>query len=229
MQGTANTVPAVDPKLQKRLESFLTSVDKKYRTPLATNVSTLVSDRWDPQASSCADVFMDLLRQETGAQVALYNGGGFRSELPAGDVTQVSIMNVFPFNGVVYTAELKGSDLRKAVEHGLDNKKYGFLRFSGLKVVGRVDLPEGQRIVDLKLSDGTDVKDDQLYKISTNDFLLSGGDDYSMVKNATQVVKKGLEVPFMKKALQKKQKIDYHPDNRLQIAGTTEAAAQHHK
>ena len=63
------------------------------------------------------------------------------------------------------------------------------------------------------------MKDDQTYRIFTNDFLLSGGDDYTMLKNATNVVKKGLEVPFFKKAVIAQKKIDYQSDNRLQIVG----------
>jgi hypothetical protein len=41
-----------------------------------------------------------------------------------------------------------------------------------------------------------------------------------MLKNATNVVKKGLEVPFIKKAVVNQKKIDYQSDNRLQIIGS---------
>jgi len=217
MQSTADTRERPDPKLKKQLDDFLTAVDKKYRTPLATNLRFLANDRWDPYGSPCGEILTDLMRKEAGVQIALYNGGGFRAGLPSGNVTMVNLMDIFPFNGVLLTASLKGSDLRKAVEHGLDNKKYGFLRFSGLKVTGLVDRAEGSRIRELKLTDGSELKDDQTYTIITNDFLLSGGDDYTMLKNATNVVKRGLEVPFMKKALKKQQQLDYRPDNRLQI------------
>jgi 5'-nucleotidase/UDP-sugar diphosphatase len=219
IDDVAETTEGYYPKLKARLDGFLKAVDDKYRSTIATNMRPLANDRWDPYGSPCAEVMTDLMRKESGVQIAMYNGGGFRAGLPAGNVTMVNIMDIFPFNGTVFTADLKGSDLRKAVEHGLDNKKYGFLRFSGLKVKGRTDLPEGNRIIELKLSDGTDVKDDQTYRILTNDFLLSGGDDYTMLKNATNVVKKGLEVPFIKKAVETQKKIDYQSDDRLQIVG----------
>jgi 2',3'-cyclic-nucleotide 2'-phosphodiesterase (5'-nucleotidase family) len=64
--------------------------------------------------SPCAEVLTDLMRKETGVQIAMYNGGGFRDGLPAGNVTMVNIMDIFPFNGTVYTADLKGSDLTQS-------------------------------------------------------------------------------------------------------------------
>jgi 2',3'-cyclic-nucleotide 2'-phosphodiesterase (5'-nucleotidase family) len=227
IQSTANTVARPDPKLKKRLDDFTNAIDKKYRAPLATNVRALTNDRWDPY-SSCAQVLTDLMRKETGVQVVLYGGGSIRAGMPAGQISMVNIMSIFPFNGALYTADLKGSDLRKAVEHGLDNKKYAFLRFSGLKVSGLVGKPEGQRIVELKLADGSEVKDDQTYKIMTNKFLLGGGDGYAMMKNATNVVMIGSEVSFMKKAIIKQQKIDYQPDNRLTILDSLETTGVRH-
>ena len=227
IQGTANTIERPDPKLKKRLDDFIAAVDKKYRTPIATNVQALTNNRWDPY-SSCAQALTDLMCKEAGVQIVLYNGGGFRTGLPAGQVSMVNIMDIFPFNGSLCIADLKGSELRKAVEHGLDNKKYGFLRFSGLKVVGLVEKPEGHRILELKLADGSEVKDDQTYKILTNEFLLNGGDDYTMLKSATNVIKRGSEVPFLKKAIVKQQKIDYRPNNRLTIIDSLESNSEQH-
>ena len=228
IKNVANTTARPDPKLKKRLDEFLASVDKKYRTPIATNVQALSNNRWDPY-STCGDAMTDLMRKETNVQIALYNGGALRSGLPAGSVSMVDIMNIFPYGGTLVTADLKGSDLRKAIEHGLDNKKYGFIHFSGLKVTGRVDQPEGSRIIELKLADGTDIKDEQTYKVVLGSFLLGGGDNYVMLKNATNVVSRGLDVAFMRKAIEKQQKIDFLPDNRLQIVGpVTDSSIRHH-
>ena len=229
LQDVSQTRVKVEVPLAERLQEFLAAVDKKYRTPLAENTRALVSDRWDPYGGTCANAFTDLMRTQAGVQVVLYNGGGFRSGLPAGKLTTVNLMDVFPFNGTLYTLTLKGSDLKQAVAHGLDNEKYGFIRFSGLQVTGRVNAPEAERVSALTLSDGTPVTDDQTYTVLTNDFLLNGGDGYTMFKNAQNVVKVGSEVSFMKKALQAAGKIDYQEDGRLKLTDFgLGAAVKHH-
>lgn len=230
LQETAGTRVKIDLALSNKLQTFLSAVDTKYRTPLAYNERALVSDRWDPYGGTCAEVLTDLLRRESGAQVVIYNGGGFREGLPAGNLTMVNLMDVFPFNGTVYLIDLKGSDLKKIIAHGLDNKKYGFVRFSGLKVTGQVNAPEAERVQSVTLLDGTPVMDERYYKVLTNDFLLSGGDDYVMFKNARNIVKKGLEIPLVKKAVQRAGKIDYQSDGRLNITdfGLGAQTVKHH-
>lgn len=230
LQETATTRVKTEPALFNRMQDFLNAVDAKYRTPLAYNERALVSDRWDPYGGTCAEVLTDLLRKESGAQVVIYNGGGFREGLPAGNLTMVNLMDVFPFNGTVYLVDLKGSDLKKVIAHGLDNKKYGFVRFSGLKVTGQVKAPEAERIKDITFLNGDPVVDEQYYRVLTNDFLLSGGDDYVMFKNAKNIVKKGLEIPLVKKAVQRAGKIDYQSDGRLNITdfGLGAQTVKHH-
>ena len=75
-----------------------------------------------------------VLKNGFKADVALYNGGAIRDTLPSGRVTVRDLLKIFPFDSTIYTAEVKGSDLRQVLEHGIGNPDISRLRFSGLQI-----------------------------------------------------------------------------------------------
>jgi hypothetical protein len=91
------------------------------------------------------------------------------------------------------------------------------LRFSGLKVVGRVNGPAAGRISSITFSDGTPVEDNRDYRVVLNEFMLNGGDGYTMFQQARNRVKLGGEASYVKKALQQAGRISYQLDDRLTV------------
>lgn len=78
----------------------------------------------------------DALRTTAEADVAFYNGGGLRSDLPAGEVTRGTLYACFPFNNEIKVFEMTGESLvavmlRNAAAES--DEKRGFLSFSGMK------------------------------------------------------------------------------------------------
>lgn len=140
-----------------------------------TNVSVL--GKWVCEA----------MAEATEAQIAFQNGGGLRTEIPAGDITYGLMYTVMPFDNTLVTMDLKGSDVLKAVEHGIDLPTAGFGSFSGLIVEYDPALTYGSKVTNIALADGTALDMEQTYKVVTNDFMLTGGDGYDF-SGATNVV-----------------------------------------
>ncbi|MEI6986448.1 MAG: 5'-nucleotidase C-terminal domain-containing protein [Rhodospirillaceae bacterium] len=126
-----------------------------------------------------------------GTQIAVINGGGIRTGLPAGQVTRGEVLEVLPFANTISTFDLLGSDLRAALEYGLSradnpgNDGTGrFLQVSGLRYSWDVTAPPGQRIVSVKVSrpDGSESEliPTATYHTATIDFLRTGGDGYTV-------------------------------------------------
>jgi 5'-nucleotidase len=63
---------------------------------------------------------------------------------------------------------------------------------SGLRVHFDLTKPPGERVVSAILLDGTSLDDAKLYSVTTNDFVLAGGDGYSEFAKGTDIVDTGV-------------------------------------
>ena len=62
----------------------------------------------------CADAYLD----QTGADIAVVNGGGIRASISAGDITLNDILKVHPFGNQICVLEVTGQQLLDALEFG---------------------------------------------------------------------------------------------------------------
>lgn len=60
----------------------------------------------------CADAY----RIVSGADIAMVNGGGIRADLPAGDISQGDIINVYPFGNTLCVVQASGQEILDALE-----------------------------------------------------------------------------------------------------------------
>jgi 2',3'-cyclic-nucleotide 2'-phosphodiesterase (5'-nucleotidase family) len=129
--------------------------------------------------SGFGNLVADFARELTGSDVALFNGGGFRASIPAGEVRMKHVYETFPFANELVTGTLTGAQLQAALDRSasLDpaDNPGGFLQVSGLRFVIR----EG-RAVDVTVS-GRPLDLQARYRAVMPDFLAAGGDGYSML------------------------------------------------
>jgi 2',3'-cyclic-nucleotide 2'-phosphodiesterase (5'-nucleotidase family) len=130
----------------------------------------------------------DAMRAAAGADVALQNGGGVRDtnpSLPAGDLTRKQLITVLPFGNVLQMAEVKGSVIKEALEHGVSSYPTpmgGFPQISGMTFTFNPLAPVGSRVLEVKVG-GEALDPDKSYSLATNDFTGPlGGDDYTMLR-----------------------------------------------
>jgi 2',3'-cyclic-nucleotide 2'-phosphodiesterase / 3'-nucleotidase / 5'-nucleotidase len=124
-------------------------------------------------------VIADAQRWKAGAQVAIMNAGGVRAPLQAGPATWGDLYQVHPFGNMLVVLELRGSDLRSVLEHAVRGE-VADAHVSGIRVRYDPDRPPGSRVVSALLEDGSELRDDGVYTVVTNDFLASGvGDGYA--------------------------------------------------
>ena len=126
----------------------------------------------------------DAMLDATGAEVALTNGGGIRASIEAGDITKNHIVTSFPFGNYLVTKEVKGKDIKAALEHGLSKypeQNGGFPHVAGITFTFNTANPAGSRVSDLMVG-GSPVDMEKAYLFVTNDFMAAGGDGYTMLK-----------------------------------------------
>lgn len=130
--------------------------------------------------------------------VAVENGGGIRGSLNKGDITYRDLLTVFPYGNTVQFKLITASTLYEVMELSLsanigyntstgilscqDNSPSGgFLQISGFSVYYDPNEPVNQKVKSIILDDNTVlVRDNLPIIIGTNNYLLSGGNSYSM-------------------------------------------------
>ncbi|HEX4983636.1 MAG TPA: 5'-nucleotidase C-terminal domain-containing protein, partial [Ilumatobacteraceae bacterium] len=147
-----------------------------------------------------------MLIKYPGLDAALTNSGGLRQDLliappsageQPGEITWGEVFGVLPFSNRTAIMSLTGAQLREALLNGFSpvcNPAIATGRFpqvSGLRTSFRCNgtTPE---IVTLTRSDGiTPIDPAETIRIVTNDFMLTGGDGYTVLTQGTDVLQPG--------------------------------------
>jgi len=69
--------------------------------------------------SNLANAIADSLREMTGTDFAIQNGGGVRASIPKGDITIKDVYTVLPFDNLVVAVEITGKQIWDVLEHGI--------------------------------------------------------------------------------------------------------------
>jgi 2',3'-cyclic-nucleotide 2'-phosphodiesterase (5'-nucleotidase family) len=124
--------------------------------------------------------------------IALQNGGGVRTTLPVGNITLADVFKVLPFGNTLAIMNLKGSEIKDALEHGLTTAPTtangAFLQVAGMRFTYDSSKPIGEKVqtIEVKGQDGnyTTLDSTKFYKVATNIFTAKGGDGFTMLGKA---------------------------------------------
>ncbi len=125
-----------------------------------------------------------------GAQIALQNGGGIRTSIPKGSITVGKVYEVLPFGNTLVVMDLKGSEIKAALENGVsqwENAAGRFLQVSGLRYTFDLARPAGDRVVkvEVRTKEGfLPLDPGATYRVVVNNFIANGGDGFTVLKEA---------------------------------------------
>jgi len=193
---TATVTP--DPDSQALVDTMQKGLDDTLNVAIGTTTTPLDSRRnvVRGEESTMGDLIADAMRLQSGADVALMNGGGIRADrtYDAGaTLTRRDILTELPFGNTLVVAELTGAQLAEALENAVSQVEKGAGRFaqvSGLTVVYDPKAEAGKRVTEVTVA-GAALDPAKVYKVAMNDYMLGGGDGYKMIKGAKQVVIEG--------------------------------------
>jgi len=135
--------------------------------------------------SSLGNVIADAYREKGKTQIALQNTGGMRTRIPQGKITWGNVFEVLPFQNTLVTLKLTGAQLKRTLGWDL-------LAVSGVNVQLDLKKPAGQRLISATMPDGTPINDTESYTITTNDFVLAGGDGFSELAKGSEIKDTGI-------------------------------------
>lgn len=130
--------------------------------------------------SNLGNLITNAMLYETGAQIAITNGGGIRASIEAGDITIGDVITVLPFGNYLVTLDVKGSDIILALENGVTDypaAKGAFPHVAGISFTFDPTKPAMERVTSV-IFNGQPLDPNAFYSVATNDFMAAGGDQF---------------------------------------------------
>lgn len=183
----ATEFTGTDAAVDKLVATYSTEQEKLLSEEIGYTVVDLDGIREHVRAgeTNLGDLTADAMRNATGADVAITNGGGIRASIDIGEITKKDIVTIFPFGNYVVTKYVTGASLLQALEHGASAYPEvlgAFLQVSGITYTIDATKAAGSRIVDPKVN-GTALDLTKDYLLASNDFIFVGGDGYTMLSD----------------------------------------------
>ena len=190
---TATVTP--DPEVAATVASLEQELSREMDVPLGTTSVELDSRNATVRGREAAigNLIADAMRARGRADVGLMNGGGIRAGKvypPGSPVTRRDVLAELPFGNHMVTIEVKGADLRAAIENGLSRLPALAGRFphvSGMRVEYDPQRPPGSRVLSIAVG-GAPLSPTRVYRVTTNDFVARGSDGSTSLTNIKPVV-----------------------------------------
>ena len=153
------------------------------------------------EQSNIGSTLADVLREDTGTDIALFPAGDIAGGIPGRELTSEDIAAVFSEDRVIAVTELTAPELKDILEiscshAAIDGKQYldkgasawdGFLQISGCAYVYDVTAPAGDRVLRIQV-DGADIDMDDTslrYTAAASGELLSGQYGYPRMESSS--------------------------------------------
>lgn len=177
------------------LKDFLYRSQSLLESMLNEEISLLLEplNHADEAESELGDLFTDLMKMHTDAEIAFINSGALRNNLQKGSLYLRQIYNMLPFGGNLVQGEIQGSTLEAILAHSLEflgnpQKGRGFLQVSGIEAVYRQDEAGNYYLNPQDIEVNGEVLDpERWYRFASELFLVSGGDGYEELFQARNI------------------------------------------
>ncbi len=131
------------------------------------------------------NLISDALREEYKADFVLFNRGGMRADLAAGEVTGKDLYQAEPFGNTAVLVEIPGFELLQIIQIGFSGKRRD-TQISGVKVTYNPDQHGVNKLCDVKFLDGSSIDLDKTYILVTSNYLADGAVGYGLLKKLKQ-------------------------------------------
>jgi 5'-nucleotidase len=170
--GGERIVP--EARVAQTIEPYLRRVAARRDEKLGIRTDALFTRAYSAE-SPLGNLIADAMRRATGADVALMNSGGIRSELPRGDLTYGDVFAVSPFDNYPAMVIMTGAQLLEVLRNTTTGAR-GIMQVSGVKYTFDASKKGLERFVGATLEDGRPIEPEKLYSVIMPDFIAMGGD-----------------------------------------------------
>jgi 2',3'-cyclic-nucleotide 2'-phosphodiesterase (5'-nucleotidase family) len=169
-----------DPKPEQRVpevEAACEHLEQRSSERLAQRVGILAAPATRLKtlgSSSAGNWICDAMLRRTGADVALHNKGGARSDLAPGPLTRRDIYQFLPFENELVVMTLSGRELEACVRRAVEVTLHKGLDYAGMTVFVRRESEEVVRLARIEIG-GLPLECEREYRVATSSYLAGGG------------------------------------------------------
>ena len=160
----------LDPDFSNMIDTYSAAVTAEMEKVIGTCPEAIRKGTPEsPLGNLTADALVWMAQEyyDVKADVALYNTGGIRAEISAGDLTVGDVYAVYPFDNVLSVATLSGKDLKTLFDYVASS--------GGLPINKEVKMViSGKKVKSVTVT-GETIKDNQTYTVATIDYLMNLG------------------------------------------------------
>jgi 2',3'-cyclic-nucleotide 2'-phosphodiesterase (5'-nucleotidase family) len=211
------TAKTPDPAMIAYVDGYKRQLDKEMNEVIGRSLQNMAAGA--PESlltnfTSDAMLQLDENTVEGKADLSVMNVHGHRASMPEGDITTGNVYEIYSFDNILATVQLKGSDLMDLF------RSYARIGGAGISSSVRLIVKDG-KLIDAKVN-GQAVDNDKLYTIVTLDYLAEGNDDMEALKKAVSVKNTGIilrdyMLDYIKSQTVKGQAISSGLDGRITI------------
>jgi 5'-nucleotidase len=178
-----------DPEDTKAIAKILDPFQAKLNETLRQVLGHAVGDlsRSTAEESHIGNLLADAIRAKTRTAIALVNAADPQTGIRKGPITGQTVLDVLPSERTLVTMRLSGAQIKRILARAV-------MSVGGVRVKLDVTKPEGKRLVSVRLEDGTAVKDKDFYSVTTDDYLLMGGDGYTEFADGIEIEDTGIRM-----------------------------------
>ncbi len=172
-----------DPFLLNALTPYADQVEAKLSVVIGRAAGLFSNAKSRNEETALGNFVADAMlwaTKDQGADFAIQNGGGIRTDIPEGEINKKLIYEVLPFDNSVMTVDMTGEQVLAMFAYvpTIERGKGAFPQVSeGVSFTADFTTGEAKNI----RINGRPVDPKATYKVTTNSFMAVGGDGYSMM------------------------------------------------
>ncbi|MCC5921232.1 MAG: 5'-nucleotidase C-terminal domain-containing protein [Cyclobacteriaceae bacterium] len=173
---------------------------------------TTTYELWDAinsffEENALTDLIHRVQLDHTGADISVSSVFSTRVRFEPGAVSRKNVVELYPFENLLYTVELSGSAIKDYLENAASYLKideghpslgggpsYNYDQMDGISYRINLNKKVGNRIEDVKLRDGSNLNPEKTYTVAINSYRAEGGGGYDMLKKAEITYKSEVSV-----------------------------------
>jgi 5'-nucleotidase/UDP-sugar diphosphatase len=179
-----------DPFLLSLLQPYGDAVEKILAEPVGTAGGTFSNEESRKRETAIGDLVADSMLWYTRSMnlqtdFAIQNGGGIRTDIPGGTITQKTVYSILPFDNSVVVVTLKGSDLQALFDF-LATIPQGSGAFPQVSEGVKFSINYNTGRCENISINGRPIDAAKLYRVATNSYMAAGGDGYQAFLKAVE-------------------------------------------
>ncbi len=174
-----------DQELVALLQPYVDQVQEVLDETIGTANGPLLNDDTRKNETAIGDLVADSMLWYTNdflgmdVDLAIQNGGGIRTSISSGEIKKGTIYEVLPFDNSVVVVTMTGTQLQEVFDHiGTTVGSGAYAQVAGVEYT----IMTASKKVDDILINGEVLDPSREYKVATNSYLASGGNDYKAFK-----------------------------------------------